>query len=115
MASLHVCPVLQVKWRVYFAYFGAIGVVWLVPIALMNVASSAFSLGSNLWLTAWSNDPPLPDGTQDLGKRDLRLGVYGGLGLGQGGSRAAPFYADGRCGLFPPLETMRGGVRRRRC
>ncbi|KAM7300280.1 putative multidrug resistance protein [Ixodes scapularis] len=76
--------VFRVKWRVYFAYFGAIGVVWLVPIALMNVASSAFSLGSNLWLTAWSNDPPLPDGTQDLGKRDLRLGVYGGLGLGQG-------------------------------
>ncbi|XP_029825767.2 multidrug resistance-associated protein 1 [Ixodes scapularis] len=74
----------QVKWRVYFAYFGAIGVAWLVPIVLMNVASSAFSLGSNLWLTAWSNDPPLPDGTQDLGKRDLRLGVYGGLGLGQG-------------------------------
>ncbi|KAG0440557.1 hypothetical protein HPB47_016252, partial [Ixodes persulcatus] len=74
----------QVKWRVYFAYFGAIGAAWLVPIVLMNVASSAFSLGSNLWLTAWSNDPPLPDGTQDLGKRDLRLGVYGGLGLGQG-------------------------------
>ncbi|CAN8022372.1 unnamed protein product [Ixodes persulcatus] len=76
----------QVKWRVYFAYFGAIGAAWLVPIVLMNVASSAFSLGSNLWLTAWSNDPPLPDGTQDLGKRDLRLGVYGGLGLGQGGT-----------------------------
>lgn len=74
----------RVKWRVYFAYFGAIGVVWMVPIVILNVASQAFSIGSNVWLTAWSNDPPLPDGTQDLNKRDLRLGVYGALGLAQG-------------------------------
>ncbi|XP_050048216.1 multidrug resistance-associated protein 1 [Dermacentor andersoni] len=74
----------RVKWRVYFAYFGAIGVVWMVPIVVMNLASQAFSLGSNVWLTAWSNDPPMPDGSQDLAKRDLRLGVYGALGLAQG-------------------------------
>ncbi|CAN7994942.1 unnamed protein product, partial [Ixodes hexagonus] len=74
----------QVKWRVYFAYFGAIGAAWLVPIVVMNLASQAFSLASNLWLTAWSNDPAMPDGSQDIGKRDLRLGVYGALGLGQG-------------------------------
>uniref|UniRef100_A0A131YTN7 ATP-binding cassette, subfamily C (CFTR/MRP), member 1 n=1 Tax=Rhipicephalus appendiculatus TaxID=34631 RepID=A0A131YTN7_RHIAP len=74
----------RVKWRVYFTYFGAIGVAWMVPIVFMNVASQAFSIGSNLWLTAWSNDPPMPDGSQDLDKRDLRLGIYGALGLAQG-------------------------------
>lgn len=74
----------RVKWRVYFAYFGAIGVAWMVPIVVMNLASQAFSLGSNVWLTAWSNDAPMPDGSQDLAKRDLRLGVYGALGLAQG-------------------------------
>ncbi|CAN7994936.1 unnamed protein product, partial [Ixodes hexagonus] len=74
----------QVKWHIYFAYFGAIGAAWLVPIVVMNLASQAFSLASNLWLTAWSNDPAMPDGSQDIGKRDLRLGVYGALGLGQG-------------------------------
>ncbi|KAK8776949.1 hypothetical protein V5799_029711 [Amblyomma americanum] len=74
----------RVKWRVYFAYFGAIGAAWMVPIVVMNLASQAFSIGSNLWLTAWSNDPALPDGSQDIAKRDLRLGVYGALGVGQG-------------------------------
>lgn len=74
----------RVKWWVYFAYFGAIGAAWMAPIVVMNVASQAFSIGSNLWLSAWSNDLPLPDGSQDIGKRDMRLGVYGALGLAQG-------------------------------
>eukprot|EP00914_Ancora_sagittata_P000414 GHVO01001132.1.p1 GENE.GHVO01001132.1~~GHVO01001132.1.p1 ORF type:complete len:558 (+),score=36.54 GHVO01001132.1:161-1834(+) len=41
----------------------------------------ATQTGSNIWLSVWSNDPPSVNGTQDTKLRDLRLGVYGGLGL----------------------------------
>ncbi|KAK8759789.1 hypothetical protein V5799_028947 [Amblyomma americanum] len=74
----------RVKWRVYFAYFGAIGAAWMAPILVMNLSSQALSIGSNLWLTAWSNDPPLLEESQHIAKRNLRLGVYGALGLAQG-------------------------------
>jgi hypothetical protein len=43
-----------------------------------------FSVGSNLWLSDWSNQPPAPDGRQNIATRDLYLGVYGGLGFAQG-------------------------------
>ena len=45
------------------------------------VASQCFT---NIWLSWWSTDPPPVNGTQDTELRDLRLGVYGGLGLVQG-------------------------------
>ena len=44
----------------------------------------ATQVGTNIWLSEWSNDKPEPDGTQDTALRDLRLGVYGALGGGQG-------------------------------
>ena len=44
----------------------------------------ATQIATNIWLSEWSNDQPEPDGTQDIALRDLRLGVYGGLGAGQG-------------------------------
>ena len=44
----------------------------------------ATQIATNIWLSEWSNDQPEPDGTQDTGLRDLRLGVYGGLGAAQG-------------------------------
>lgn len=46
-----------------------------------------FSIGSNIWLSDWSNDNTIyVNGTQDAGKRDMYLGVYGALGIGQGKS-----------------------------
>lgn len=45
----------------------------------------AFSIGSNVWLSAWSNDNEIVvNGTTDKNKRDMYLGVYGALGIGQG-------------------------------
>ena len=35
---------------------------------------------NQIWLSEWSNDQPV-NGTQDIGLRNLRLGVYGGIGL----------------------------------
>ncbi|XP_064490303.1 multidrug resistance-associated protein 1-like isoform X2 [Ornithodoros turicata] len=74
----------KVKWNVYLTYIRAVGVMWTILIVLTNMASHGFSIGSNLWLIAWSNDPPNPDGTQVPKQRNLRLGVYSALGFAQG-------------------------------
>jgi len=39
---------------------------------------------TNIWLSMWSNDKPGPNGTVDSSLRDIRLEVYGGLGVIQG-------------------------------
>lgn len=51
----------------------------------MNAIFQGFSIGSNTWLSMWSDDN-LTDvnNTVDHVKQNMYLGVYGGLGLGQG-------------------------------
>nr|XP_031833208.1 multidrug resistance-associated protein 1-like isoform X3 [Nomia melanderi] len=75
----------SVKWQVYSHYFKSIG--WFLSIAtiIMNAIYQGFSIGSNSWLSVWSNDN-LTDynNTFNRAKQDMYLGVYGGLGLGQG-------------------------------
>jgi hypothetical protein len=48
---------------------------------VMFVASQCFT---NIWLSLWSTDPLPINGTVNTSLRNLRLGVYGGLGLVQG-------------------------------
>lgn len=75
----------SVKWEVYKHYIKSIGIVLTVLTVLLNVVYQAFSIGSNFWLTIWSNDnETVVNGTVDTGKRDMYLGVYGALGIGQG-------------------------------
>lgn len=51
----------------------------------MNAVFQSFSIGSSVWLSLWSNDNlTVVNGTVDTVKRDMYLGVYGALGLGQG-------------------------------
>ncbi|CAK9830188.1 Multidrug resistance-associated protein 1 [Anthophora retusa] len=71
----------SVKWQVYSHYFKSIG--WFLSIAtiIMNAIFQGFSIGSNTWLSVWSTDN---NNTIDKAKQDMYLGVYGGLGLGQG-------------------------------
>jgi ATP-binding cassette subfamily C (CFTR/MRP) protein 1 len=40
----------------------------------------AASIGSNIWLSIWSSDPP----EAAKKNKDLRVGVYGALGVCQG-------------------------------
>lgn len=47
----------------------------------MNILYQAFSIGSNVWLGEWSSNNITAN---DTDKRDLYLGVYGALGIGQG-------------------------------
>lgn len=52
---------------------------------IMNAIFQGFSIGSNSWLSVWSNDN-LTDAnnTFNTAKQDMYLGVYGALGVVQG-------------------------------
>ena len=68
---------------VFASYLGSVGAFLAVGIILLNVGNQAASLGASVWLSEWSNDP-IVNGTSDPAQRDLRLGVYGALGMSQG-------------------------------
>ncbi|CAB3223722.1 unnamed protein product [Arctia plantaginis] len=74
----------SVKWNVYKHYIMSVGIFSSVVTVVMNLILQVFQVGSNYWLTAWSNDDKmLVNGTVDTARRDMYLGVYGGLGVGQ--------------------------------
>ena len=69
----------------YAYYLSAVGPFLVTVTILMNVLFQAFSVASNYWLSVWTSDTTaVVDGHQDVGKRNLYLGVYGLFGLGQG-------------------------------
>lgn len=80
----------EVKIEVYWAYLKQVGVSIGIMVILFWVMSQVASVGSNVWLSEWSQDPVLPDGTVDKAIRDMRLGVYGVLGISQGQSNLTP-------------------------
>lgn len=51
-----------------------------------RVCFQAFSVGSSVWLSVWSSDETnyTTNSTEYAAKRDMYLGVYGALGIGQG-------------------------------
>lgn len=71
----------SVKWAVYKHYLKSIGVTLAVLTIILNVVFQAFSIGSNIWLSKWSNDK---NAGNDTGLRDMYLGVYAAFGVGQG-------------------------------
>ena len=73
------------KLTVFKSYFMSCGILYVsvgLAFYLVYLAAQTFT---NIWLSEWSNDPPSANGSQDLGLRDLRLGVYGAMGGVQGG------------------------------
>nr|XP_061805833.1 multidrug resistance-associated protein 1-like [Nerophis lumbriciformis] len=71
----------RVKLSVFWAYLKAVGILLSCLGILLFFAHNVLSLLSNYWLSLWTDDPVI-NGTQP--KRQLRLGVYGALGLSQG-------------------------------
>ena len=65
----------------YMEYFKTIGVALVVPIVLMYAFQQGASLTYNYWLSLWA-DGPIVNGTQQ--GTDLKLAVFGALGLAQG-------------------------------
>lgn len=79
----HFC--LQVQLSVYGYYIRAIGIMSTCMTVVFYILSQACTVGSNVWLTAWSSESALQNETgQDPAVRDKYLGVYGALGIGQG-------------------------------
>ena len=72
------------KLAVFAAYIRACGVPTFILALCSYVVYLASQIGTNIWLSLWSGDQPTANGTQDLALRDLRLGVYGGMGGVQG-------------------------------
>ncbi|GFU28737.1 multidrug resistance-associated protein 1, partial [Nephila pilipes] len=73
----------SVKSSVYLDYIKSYGYwnsFWTV---VCFTLSNGFSVGSSLWLSVWSNDSLNPDAASDTHLRDVRLGVYSGLGGGE--------------------------------
>ncbi|XP_049764041.1 multidrug resistance-associated protein 1 isoform X1 [Schistocerca cancellata] len=73
----------SVKWAVYSHYLKSVGIFLSLATILFNFVFQAFSIGTNIWLSVWSNDADYVANTSDTAKRDLYLGVYGALGFGQ--------------------------------
>ncbi|KAI4530592.1 hypothetical protein MG293_019481 [Ovis ammon polii] len=75
----------KVKFSVYLKYLQAIGWCSIVFILLGFVIYYVAFIGSNLWLSAWTSDSKKYNGTNyPSSQRDLRVGVYGALGIAQG-------------------------------
>jgi ATP-binding cassette, subfamily C (CFTR/MRP), member 1 len=69
-----------VDFSVYIQYFKSIG-LWLGSLSIVfNVMMQGFSVYSNIWLSDWSENP---DAATDMRVRNVFLGVYAALGVGQ--------------------------------
>ncbi|CAH1406845.1 unnamed protein product [Nezara viridula] len=70
--------------KVYGHYFRAVGFGLLSATIILTAIQQSFSIGSNFWLSAWSNAKDIvSNGTTDTSKRDMYLGVYGLLGVAE--------------------------------
>lgn len=75
----------NVSWVVYKHYLKAIGFFLMIATMFLNMVYQGFSIGSNVWLGEWADDTKIYiNGTVNAGRRDMYLGVYGALGVGQG-------------------------------
>nr|XP_010972726.1 canalicular multispecific organic anion transporter 1 isoform X1 [Camelus dromedarius] len=75
----------KVKLSIYLKYLQAIGWHSMFFIIFGLVLYSVAFIGSNLWLSAWTRDSTIFNSTNyPASQRDLRVGIYGALGLAQG-------------------------------
>ncbi|XP_054270085.1 multidrug resistance-associated protein 1-like [Macrosteles quadrilineatus] len=74
----------NVKFNVFVYYMRAIG-MWRSMLAIVAVfLYQGFTVTTNLWLSEWSSDRSVVvNGTQDISKTHMYLGVYAGLGFAQ--------------------------------
>ncbi|KAL3887247.1 hypothetical protein ACJMK2_027191, partial [Sinanodonta woodiana] len=79
----------QVKWSVYLTYFKAVGGFSTLLIFGTFALYNAASIGSNVWLSLWTDDKYLKENfdkansTEYQNKNYMYLGIYGAFGLAQ--------------------------------
>lgn len=106
----------------YLRYLRGVGLWYSFWVAMGYIAQNAAYVGTNLWLSAWTDDAQrYLNQTYPVQQRDLRIGVFGVLGLSQGecGSRGVPAYPS--CGVQKgydsqnPQPAMWQGARDQHC
>lgn len=70
----------SVKGRVYLDYFKAIGYGMCFLVVASFGTSNLLTIGRNLWLTAWADDSLDPENANNTHLRNIRLGIYAGIG-----------------------------------
>ncbi|XP_013810458.2 ATP-binding cassette sub-family C member 2 isoform X1 [Apteryx mantelli] len=74
----------KVKFSMYLRYLRAVGWGFSFWVAMGYLAQYVAFVGTNLWLSAWTDDAQLYlNQTYPPGQRDLRIGVFGALGVAQ--------------------------------
>ncbi|XP_054584878.1 ATP-binding cassette sub-family C member 2 [Eptesicus fuscus] len=75
----------KVKFSIYLKYLQAVGWCSIFFIVFAYVTSFVALIGSNLWLSVWTSDSKTFNASNyPASQRDMRIGVYGALGLVQG-------------------------------
>ncbi|KAK2714882.1 hypothetical protein QYM36_009173, partial [Artemia franciscana] len=96
----------KVKMEVYLHYLRSVGFALSFCTILLYAIYQLFSVGTNIWLSAWSNayvnendtaTEPVPIPSSE---RDMFLGVYGALGFRQAVSIAAASLTNALANLF---------------
>ncbi|KGL76195.1 Canalicular multispecific organic anion transporter 1, partial [Tinamus guttatus] len=74
----------KVKFSMYVRYLRAVGWCFSFWIAMSYLTEYVAYVGTNLWLSAWTDDAQLYlNQTYPPGQRDMRIGVFGALGIAQ--------------------------------
>ncbi|XP_074089273.1 ATP-binding cassette sub-family C member 2 [Macrotis lagotis] len=75
----------KVKFSVFLKYLNATGWWLIIFILLAYMGNSVAFMGSNFWLSEWTNDAQkYSNQTYPTSERDLRIGIYAVLGFAQG-------------------------------
>lgn len=69
----------------YVQYLQAMGWVYSIMVFLVYFIQNIAFIGQNLWLSDWTNDAVVyANTTYPNSQRDMRVGVFGALGVAQG-------------------------------
>lgn len=82
LTGQEVTQVGSVGLEVHLNFIRTMGMNFMVALVIY-IMSSAFTISSNIWLSEWANDAADDDLKNNTQQRNLRLGVYAGLGLGE--------------------------------
>lgn len=89
----------QVKFSMYVRYLRAVGWCLSFWIVMGYVGQNVAYVGSNLWLSDWTDDSVrYLNQTYPTHLRDLRIGVYGALGVAQGECGDSSSHSPRLCG-----------------
>lgn len=91
---LHTPKYLQVKLSMYTQYLSAMGWGYSIVVFLVYFIQNVAFIGSSFWLSDWTSDTDAAavNGTEPRIDADVRVGVFGALGVAQGTSEYCFFF-----------------------